>query len=310
MLMRCSPRFKKQVELFMNKKFEYYQPIEFYLPGRDKEKVIERVQIALQGKEIDVECTFYHEPLGRDVWVKQFYHPVFSYDKQLLGVAFHGINIDDQKRAELELQRSYDRLTTVLRASHDAVWELDLITGIVTRNENFALLFGYEPEEQNQRFDWWQKQIHPEDKEAVLETFEGAIKNKLPQISAEYRFRCLNGNYKYVRDSFCILYNESSEPYRLIGSMQDIDELMRHQETLKLQNVLLRDMAHIQSHMIRKPVANLAGLHHLLHQHLKGKEVSEELHHLLQNMKQSIDELDAAIRNGIEKINGLEDTKG
>lgn len=307
-LIRCSPRFKKQVELFTNKKFEYYQPIGFYLSGRDKEKVIEWVQMALQGKEIDVEGTFYHESLGRDVWVQQFYHPVFSYDKQLIGVAFHGINIDDQKRAELELQRSYDRLTTVLRASHDAVWELDFNTGVVTRNENFTLLFGYEPEEQNQRFDWWQKQIHPEDKEAVLEMFEGAIKNKLPQVSADYRFRCLNGDYKYVRDSFCILYDENNEPYRLIGSMQDIDRLESQKHTLQKQNTLLKDFAYVQSHMIRKPIANIAGLYNLLNTYLKTHTDSDiDLKEYLTQMHHSIQELDGMVQQSIAKINGMEE---
>jgi PAS domain S-box-containing protein len=309
-LIRCSPRFKKQVELFMNKKFEYYQPIEFYLPEQDKEKVIERARMALQGKKIDIECTFYHEKLGRDVWVNQVYQPVFSYDKKLIGVAFHGINIDDQKRAELELQRSYDRLTTVLRASHDAVWELDLSTGVVTRNENFALLFGYEPEEQNQRLDWWQKHVHPEDKESVLDIFEGALKNKLPQISFEYRFKCLNGSYKYVRDSFCILYNENSEPYRLIGSIQDIDKLEGQKHMLQKQNTLLKDFAYVQSHMIRKPIANIAGLYELVNTHLiNHTDLDTDLKAYLEQMHQSIMELDNMVKQSIDKINGMEESQ-
>ncbi len=195
-----------------------------------------------------------------------------------------------------------------MRASHDAVWELDFNTGIVTRNENFTLLFGYEPEDQNQQFDWWQKQIHPEDKEAILEIFEGAIKNKLPQISAEYRFRCLNGNYKYVRDSFCILYNENNEPYRLIGSMQDIDRLESQKDTLQKQNTLLKDFAFVQSHMIRKPIANIAGLYELLNASLKNYTDSDiELKAYLEQMHQSILELDGMVQQSIAKINGMDE---
>ena len=69
----------------------------------------------------------------------------------------------------------------------------------------------------------------------------------------EYRFRCANGNYRYVSDRGYVLYGEDGRPYRMIGAMEDIDAKKTYEEELK-------KVAHMSSHSLRRPVASMLGV--------------------------------------------------
>jgi DNA-binding NtrC family response regulator len=53
----------------------------------------------------------------------------------------------ERRRAEQQLQESEARFQIVARATNDAIWDWDLVTGQVWWNESTRTLFGYSPEE-------------------------------------------------------------------------------------------------------------------------------------------------------------------
>ncbi len=54
------------------------------------------------------------------------------------------------------------------------------------------------------------------------------------------------------------------EPDGVAIYFQDITELKRHQQELRLKNQHLKEMAYFNSHEVRRPLANIMGLYHLL----------------------------------------------
>jgi signal transduction histidine kinase len=108
----------------------------------------------------------------------------------------------------------------------------------------------------------------------------------------EYRYICADESVKYVRDRGLILYNDAGEPVRLIGAMQDIDRQRRYEQQLIDQNIQLKEIAWINSHEVRRPLANIMGLANLIKEH---PDRSEELSTLIGHLQKSSQELNNAV---------------
>ena len=72
---------------------------------------------------------------------------------------------------------------------------------------------------------------------------------------------------------------------------------------IKKQNKLLRDIAWLQSHVVRKPAANLLGLIYLL----EGSSdiLSQEIRGYVEKLKEEAQNLDAIIREMVGKANDI-----
>jgi signal transduction histidine kinase len=84
----------------------------------------------------------------------------------------------------------------------------------------------------------------------------------------------------------------------------DISERIRYLEAIKAQNIKLREVAWIQSHVVRTPLARIMGLIDLLHGYPhENKNATEILRHL----SASAHELDGIIREIVSKAEQVED---
>lgn len=83
----------------------------------------------------------------------------------------------------------------------------------------------------------------------------------------------------------------------------DITSKLKYLEAIETQNEKLRDIAWIQSHMVRAPLARLLGLVEIL----KNENLSkEELIDFLNHVKDSASELDDVVRDIVEKAQKID----
>jgi PAS domain-containing protein len=61
------------------------------------------------------------------------------------------------------LRRSGERLTLVIEGGGHRLWDWNLVTGRVERNERITVLLGYGRDEIPATFDGWMQLVHPED---------------------------------------------------------------------------------------------------------------------------------------------------
>ncbi|HJQ63148.1 MAG TPA: response regulator, partial [Burkholderiales bacterium] len=66
---------------------------------------------------------------------------------------------NERRRAEEQLRDSEARFQIVARATNDAIWDWDLVSGKVWWNESTRTLFGYSPEEIGSDASWWIERI-------------------------------------------------------------------------------------------------------------------------------------------------------
>lgn len=131
-------------------------------------------------------------------------------------------DISDRKQFEQELREINQRFELVTRATSDAVWDWDLLSGEVFRGIGYKNLFGYDLEQSLLPISWWKEKIHPQDFKKISKSLENILTSNLDKLEFEYRIRMFNGEYRYVYDRGFALRNEKGKVVRMVGAMQDI----------------------------------------------------------------------------------------
>lgn len=110
--------------------------------------------------------------------------------------------------------------------------------------------------------------------------------------------------YKKDETKIIVEYQATSEfiPGMHLLSLNDITQKKIAEQKLVEQNEKLRKIAWMQSHEVRKPLANIMGLLSLVDM----KKIEKGHDHVFQFLKQSSDELDLIIRDIIEKSKAID----
>jgi len=136
---------------------------------------------------------------------------------------------------EEELRRSNERFTYVSKATSDAVYDWNIETNIIHWGDGLYSLFGYTSEELS--MPNWEQLLHPEERQQVLEILWATLENPQKKIwKAEYRLKKADGSYSHVLERGFIIRNSNGKAVRLVGSLQDISELKKQEEELRVIN--------------------------------------------------------------------------
>lgn len=176
-------------------------------------------------------------------------------------VGGQAVNIADKSKLEKELMRAQERLLTLNRATSDAIWEWDMQTGHIYRNDTLMEMIGYQPDN-SRGLSWWLRRIHPEDRNRVADKVKEAADHLRQSWQDSYRFKCADGNYKFVQDRGFVVY-ENGLPVKMIGSLQDISAI-KELET-KLNDERLQRQKEISETIIQVSEAERTKLGHELH---------------------------------------------
>ncbi len=192
-----------------------------------------------------------------------FHINIFPIDgitsKKMLGG--HAVNLSDKYAAEKQLREANDRLLLLTRTTSDAIWEWDMQTGYIFRNDALMDMIGYQPEEKK-GLTWWLRRIHPEDRNRVSDKVKETSEKGLQSWEDEYRFKCADGNYKHMHDKGYVVY-ENGLPVKMIGSLQDVTNLKDLED--KLIEEKLERQKEISETVIRVQEKERTRIGHELH---------------------------------------------
>jgi PAS domain S-box-containing protein len=178
-----------------------------------------------------------------------------------------------RKLAEEELSATHDRLHRLLELSPAVLYNLkiqghNVIPTFVS--DNIERLLNVKPAESS--FDWWFQNLHPEDRDRMLETLAKGLKEG--GYTAEYRVRHRDGTYRWIMDSNHVVRDAVGEPQEIAGVWTDISE---HKEEQELRRRLEDKAAEAQaanraksaflstmSHEIRTPMNAILGYAQLM----------------------------------------------
>ena len=196
---------------------------------------------------------------------------------------------DQRERA---LKVSNERFEFAAEATSDIIWDWNLETNAVYYSGNIEKLFGHNKSGMNDNnLPFYFDHVHPDDRERVVLYPEQVKFGQINTWTQEYRFRKGNGDYATVLDKGIVIRDENGLGKRMIGAIQDITRL-------KQQNERLNEIALINAHEIRRPVATILGLMQLFAMESAGAEAN---HNLLKHLEAATLELDSVIRRIIGK---------
>ena len=148
-------------------------------------------------------------------------------------------DITERKLAELERRRAEEqtlianeRLQYLLSSTSAVIYTAKSSGdyGATFISGNVSPMVGYDPREFTEDSRFWFNHVHPDDQvlisDAVSETFEKEFH------AYEYRFRCRDGEYIWVRDEMKVVRDGDRNPLEIIGFWVDITERKEAEEEL------------------------------------------------------------------------------
>ena len=147
------------------------------------------------------------------------------------------------------LSAAEERLRLAARATHDALWDLDLTHDTLWWNDGFGSLFGHAA--RSPTLADWMALVDPDDVERVSGGLRQFLDGQGDVWRAEYRFRRADGSYAWVLDRGFAVRASDGRARRMIGAMMDITE-RKEAERLK------SDFVSFVSHQLRTPLAGMS----------------------------------------------------
>jgi PAS domain S-box-containing protein len=131
----------------------------------------------------------------------------------------------NKKSSAAELIRlSNERFLLAVRATNDMIWDWNLHTNDIWWNEQYNLLSGYPPNDHVHSVNTWMENIHPQDKQRVVDSIYAVINTGGEFWSEEYRYLKKDGTTLYIYDRGFVSRDENGKAFRMIGSMQNITD--------------------------------------------------------------------------------------
>jgi len=191
-----------------------------------------------------------------------------------------------RRKAEFCLRELADRFELVARASNDAIWDWNLRTDAIWWSDGYTQLFGWGEDDTVPTIDCWIKNLHPDEKDGVVEKIHALIDSGGSYWTDEYRYRRKDGTYAHVYDRGFVLHDSAGRPIRMLGGIMDITEQKQ------IEAKLLETQG-----QLRALTARLESLQEDERQRI-SREIHDELGQLLTGLKMDL----AWIENRIGKL--------
>ena len=139
--------------------------------------------------------------------------------------------------SESRALKGAEHFAIVARATNDAVRDWNVTTGALSWPQGLESLLGYDSSTASGDIDFWQKQIHPQDRARTAGSIRDALASEAAHWTGEYRFRHVDGSYLDLLERALILRDSKGAGIRFVGSLMDVtarkqlqDQLIRSQK--------------------------------------------------------------------------------
>ena len=209
-----------------------------------------------------------------------------------------------------------ERLSLAVEAARLGTWQWDIKANSVVWSMELERIHGLQPGTFAGTFEAYQSDIHPEDRERVLQTLQQTVIERKPHL-LEYRIVLPDGSIRWLEARGRMLFDALGEPDRLVGVCMDVTDRKRSEEALRQseQNLRLRAeelarvahalersnreldaFAYAASHDLRAPLRGIANLAQWIEEDLQSQDrLPPETAEMLQLMRSRMHRMEALI---------------
>jgi PAS domain S-box-containing protein len=179
--------------------------------------------------------------------------------------------IERRQEIETSLRESEERYALTVAGTNDGIWDWDLRADRVYYSPVWMKIAGYAEVACTDSWDLWSESLHPDDRQEMFEAVRAHLSGKTPLYHHIYRLRHQHGYYIWVEGKGRCLRSESGEPYRMLGTIEDItlkkqaeEELKAAKKAAEVANTAKSEFLANMSHEIRTPMNAILGFCELL----------------------------------------------
>jgi PAS domain S-box-containing protein len=137
-----------------------------------------------------------------------------------------------------QVQSFQSRLHMITENMVDVIGHINTHSILLYASPSVKKMFGWEPHDLEGRSVL--ENIHPDESETVLKQVQEAVADHLPAIRQEFRYRCLDGRFKWLESETRLLYDAAGQFEGCIFGSRDITGRRQAEEALDREHNLLR----------------------------------------------------------------------
>ena len=157
--------------------------------------------------------------------------PIRELDGSIIGVILVFRDVSQEREAKIALADSEERLRLALDAGRLGSWVWDIPKSSVTWSPALEKIHGLAPGSFEGTFETYQRDIHPEDRQRILDTIQQTVKSGHDH-HLEYRIVWPDGSVHWVEARGKLFHDKNGQPVRLIGVCSDVSERKQLEHSL------------------------------------------------------------------------------
>ena len=174
---------------------------------------------------------------GEERWV-DYGVGVIEFEGQPTIIAT-GFDITERRRADVELKKREAQLVDAQRLAHIGSWEWDIPADTVSWSDEMYRIWGVKPGGFGATYEDVIQGVHPEDREAFVDSVERAKRDGNP-YTIEFRTIRADGTIRIVQSRGAVVVDELGRVTRMFGTGQDITERKQAEQALRESQVHLQ----------------------------------------------------------------------
>ncbi len=163
-----------------------------------------------------------HRKNGEVYYDDQTVTPVLSPDGTITHYVGIMNDVTERKRVEEELRSTHAKLAHLLSNSPAVIYALKIEGESIFPymvSANVTELLGFEVQE-TMTYDWWAKQLHPDDRERAFASLSETIAQG--SCTIELRMRHKDGSVRFIEDKRRLIRDADGKPVEILGAWNDI----------------------------------------------------------------------------------------
>lgn len=255
----------------------------------DRENLLkQRKEMVEKVTKLNIKFRYINEATKEIRWAKASAIPTRLSNGNTIvnGIILDITEIENNYKQLDEANTRYEYLS---KASHEAIWEVDLELHEVKLGGGYEEIYGHKFPEDKMTYDKWKEAVHPDDLDETIKCMDDALNNPQERYSeCSYRIVQPQGDIIDVFERAYIIYDDKTNlPAKIIGSTRDVTTLKKVQsekdnliKDLIKRNKALEQFTFMVSHNLRAPLANLMGIHDILEDETTDAETREVMYDL------------------------------
>lgn len=214
-----------------------------------------------------------------------------------------GKDISEQKITDEQLKHANNLLIKAQELAKLGYWRNHLVSGKIEWSEETYKIFELDRATFTPTLPSIRLMLHPEDRHYV-ENNPANVFTPGEVQTVEYRIITGNGKVRWLKQEMKYSTDEKGNPLLLEGTIQDITEAKHQLKYIEEQNKKLKEIAWMQSHVLRAPLVRMMGAIDII-KDIPAKNM--ETKNLFDAVLKSADEMDRVIHDITEKTRIIEE---